>query len=232
MSWLMGEIKSEAKKMRQLKGKSLLHYICDYYWLLIVAVVCIVSLGIYLGIKIHNVMSDHWFYISFVNTLEDVGTGSDLWDGYIDRTDYDLSQALVEFNANSYFDYTNNYAKGNAYYEVFVAYVDSGTLDAVTMQSDALTLLGESGRLLDLDSEACASIREKYGDRFLYCTPYDTEYSDDPVPVAIDISDSILVTDYHLYSEDCALAIGAYSQNVDAVEAFLDYIFEEVEPNA
>jgi hypothetical protein len=232
VSWLKEEIKSEWNKVGGLKGRSKLHYIWDYYHLLIIVVVCLVALGSYLYVHIRNTLSDHWFYITFVNTRQDVGTGSQLWDGYMERTNYDLSEKLVEFNDESYFDYTNNYAKGNDYYEVFVAYVDSGTLDAVTMQTDALVLLGESGRLLDLNAEECASIREKYGQRFLYCQPYDTEYSEDLVPVAIDISDSILETEYHLYGEDCALAIGAYSQNVEAVEAFLDYIFEGVEPDA
>jgi hypothetical protein len=57
--------------------------------------------------------------------------------------------------------------------------------------------------------------------------PYDEEYGEDQVPVGIDISDSILMTKYNLYPDSCALGIGAYSEHLDAVEQFLDYIFEE-----
>jgi hypothetical protein len=47
------------------------------------------------------------------------------------------------------------------------------------------------------------------------------------VPVGIDISDSILMSEYHLYSDGCALGIGAQSSNIDAVQKFLEYIYDE-----
>ena len=117
-------------------------------------------------------------------------------------------------------------AAGNKYYEVFVATVDSGVLDAVTMEPEDLSLLGESGRLMDLRDERCGAIYEKYKDRLIYSIPYDKEYSTEPVPVGIDISDSILISKYHIYTDGCALGIGAQSSNIEAVEKFLDYIYE------
>ena len=132
----------------------------------------------------------------------------------------------MRFDANSYFDYAKG-ATGNSYFEAFVAYADSGTLDAIVMGSDSLTALGKTGRLLDLNSEECASIREKYGDRFLCTVPIDEEYSKEEVPVCIDISDSRLVSEYGIYSEPCAIGIGALSENVDAVEMFLDFLYEQ-----
>jgi len=75
-------------------------------------------------------------------------------------------------------------------------------------------------------SPECASIREKYGDRFLYAVPLDEEYSTEEIPVCIDISDSRLVREYGIYSEPCALGIGALSDNVESVELFLDFLFE------
>ena len=47
------------------------------------------------------------------------------------------------------------------------------------------------------------------------------------MPVCIDISDSRLVTQYGIYSEPCALGIGALSGNVESVELFLDFVFED-----
>ena len=80
---------------------------------------------------------------------------------------------------------------------------------------------------MDLQDERCKSIYEKYKDRLIYTIPYDTEYSKDPVPVGIDISDSILMSKYHIYTEGCALGIGAQSSNIEAVQRFLEYIYEE-----
>ncbi|MCQ2500846.1 MAG: hypothetical protein MJ117_05825, partial [Lachnospiraceae bacterium] len=63
--------------------------------------------------------------------------------------------------------------------------------------------------------------------RFLYCEPFDEEYSTEPVAVGIDVSDSILMTKYHVYVNSCALGIGAKSGDLEAVETFLDYIYAE-----
>ena len=61
----------------------------------------------------------------------------------------------------------------------------------------------------------------------MYCIPYDEEYSTEPVPVGIDLSDSSLVTKYHIYEDDCVLGISAYTQRLDAVEQFLAFVLEE-----
>ena len=70
-------------------------------------------------------------------------------------------------------------------------------------------------------------MEEEYAQRFIYCDPADNEDSDGPVPVGIDISDSLLVTKYHLYDGDCALGLGAYSSRPESVRIFLDFILEE-----
>ena len=222
-------LESEKKKILELEGKSRYQYIWQYYKLWIIAFCCLVFMIGYVGHHVRNTLSDHWFYITFVSTWADVGNGSELWDGYVDYSGYDTSEKLIDFNNESYFDYTKNHAQGNTYYELCVAHIESATLDAITMKTEEIVLFGETGRFLDLDSEECQSIKEKYGDRFVYCTPLDEEYESDHVAVGIDITDSILMEKYHLYEEGstCALAIGEYSQHLEAVEKFLDYIFEE-----
>ena len=222
--WRAG-FKSEREKLQGKTAKQKLGYIWDYYSLWIIGIVCLICFGSFVIHEARTALKDHWFYITITNTREDVGTNSDLWRGYVDYTGYDVTEKMVEFNDEIYFDYSNHRAAGNKYYEVFVATVDSGVLDAVTMEPDELSALGESGRLMDLQDERCASIYAKYKDRLIYSIPYDTEYSTDPVPVGIDISDSILMTRYHLYADGCALGIGAQSSNIDAVEKFLEYIY-------
>lgn len=221
---------SEKEKISGLSSwKAKAEYIWQYYKLWIIGIVCAV---LFIGMTAYQMMtglSENWFYITFTNTYAEVGTNSSLWDGFVDYSGYDVSQKNVIFNNTAYFDCAKNQSVGNTYYEAFIAYTDSGTLDAVTMEEESLVALGASGRLLDLSREECVSIMEKYGDRLVYCEPYDKDYSTDPVPVGIDISDSSLMTKYHLYTDSCVLGIGVKSQHIDAVETFLDYIFEEAE---
>lgn len=216
---------ADAKKtISEIDGwKAKLEYIWQYYYLWIIGIVAGVFFLIFCINRFFFTVKDNWFYITFNNTYAEVGNDSDLWDGYVDYTGYDLKEKNVVFNNSSYFDYKEG-VTGNSYFESFVAYTEGGTLDAITMEADSLTALGESGRLMDLDSEACAAIKEKYGDRFLYCEPYDEDYGSDLVAVGIDISDSILMTEYKIYPDSCALGIGAGSGHLEAVEAFLDYI--------
>ena len=218
--------KSESEKLKGKTWQQKAGYVRDYYWLHISVVVIFVCLTSFIIYRVRTTLSDHWFYLMLANTRAEAGTNSSLWDGYVEYSGYDLSEKLIEFNDEAWFDYGKNHAAGNRYYELFVGFTDSGILDAVTMEPDNLTSLGESGRLLDLNDERCAGIREKYRDRFLYTIPYDKEYSTDPVPVGIDISDSILMTEYGLYTDGCALGIGAQSQHIEAVEIFLDYIYQ------
>lgn len=201
-------------------------YIWEYYKIWIIAAVfCIwfVSFAIH---QYTTTLHDYCCYMMFNNTFAEAGDGSEIWKDYVEYTGFDLNEKAVEFNAESYFDYKKG-ATGNSYFEAFVAYADSGTLDGITMETESLKALGKTGRLMDLDSDACASIKEKYGDRFVYSVPFDGEYSTDEVPVGIDISDSRLVSKYAVYAGDCALAIGAKSENIDAVEMFLDLILKE-----
>jgi hypothetical protein len=221
-------LKEEKEKLRRIPTvRERIGYIWQYYYLWIIGIVCAVSLISFVLYRYNTALKENWFFITFTNTYAEVGNGSDLWNGYVEYTGFDTKVKNVEFNNLSYFDCATDNATGNEYYEVFVAHVEAKTLDAVTMEKESLVALGSSGRLLDLTSDACASIREKYEDRFVYCEPYDEEYGSDLVPVGIDISDSILMTQYQIYPDSCVLGIGAYAQHIDAVEAFLYYILEE-----
>lgn len=202
-------------------------YIWQYYKLWIIGIVCAVWFLVFAVVQFTTAVTDYWIFVVFANTYADVGMDSQLWQGYIDYTGCDLKEKNVAFDNAAYFDYGLDHGFGNHYYEAFVTYTDGGVLDAVTMKADSLEALGSSGRLLDLSREECTSIREKYGDKFIYSLPNDTEYSTEPVPVGIDISDSILMTKYHIYTDSCAIGIGAQSGRIQAVEQFLDYLYME-----
>lgn len=220
---------SEKLKLQGLTRKQKLEYILEYYWIAILAAVCLIA-GIIYGIYRANfAVTDNWFYAIFANTTADAGKGSELWDDFAAYTGYDLKEKNIEFNAQSYFDPTTTAGTVNSYYEAFVAVLESGDLDVVTLPTQELEAVGSTGRLLDLTDERCASIYEKYQDRLVYCEPNDEDYEASLVPVGIDVSDSLLVTKYGVYEKgtDCALGISAYAEHMDAIELFLAFIFEE-----
>ena len=191
----------ERAKIKALPFKEKIQYIWMYFKIPIIVAFFVIGFGTFLIVRIATNIPDNWLTVTFANTT-------------------------VEFNAESYFDYLQNQARGNAYYNAFVSLADAGEIDAITMSKDSLAALGQSGRLFDLNDEACASLKEKYADRFIYYTPVNDEEHTAPIPVGIDVSDSLLVTKYKVYSGDCALGVGAHSENIKEVEDFLRFILE------
>ena len=223
---LADRLNGEREKIKEISGTGKkIEYIWEYYKLWIIGIVFCIWFVTFAVRQYTTSLKDYRCFVVFANTYADAGDHSKLWEDYVEYAGIDLHEEAVRFDANSYFDYLKG-VTGNSYFEAFVAYADSGTLDAIVMGRDSLTALGKTGRLLDLNSDACSSIRAKYGDRFLYAVPLDEEYSTGEVPVCIDISDSRLVSEYGIYSEPCALGIGALSENVESVELFLDFLFE------
>lgn len=201
-------------------------YIWEYYKLWIIGIVFVLWFGTFAYHQYTTVLHDYWCYMIFANTYADLGDHSKLWEDYTEYAGFDLNEKAVVFNASSYFDYLKG-VTGNSYFEAFVAFADSGTLDGITMGTESLAALGETGRLMDLESEACASIAAKYSDRFVYCDAVREDGETVHAAVGIDISDSRLVTEYEGYAEPCALGIAALSDNVESVELFLDFILTE-----
>ena len=218
----------EKEKLKRLPFKEKIRYIWMYFWIPIVAILFVLIFGTFLIVRISTNIPDNWLMVTFANTTAQAGTGSQLWKDFTEHTGYDLKQKKVEFNAESYFDYLKDQAKGNAYYNAFVTLADVGELDAITMESASLAALGQSGRLFDLNDEKCADLKAKYADRFVYYTPTDENGKElEPIPVGIDISDSLLVTKYHLYVDSCALGVGAHSENIKEVGDFLSFVLGE-----
>ena len=218
----------EKEKLKRLPFKEKIRYIWTYFWIPIVAILFVLIFGTFLIVRISTNIPDNWLMVTFANTTAQAGTGSQLWEDFTEHTGYDLKQKKVEFNAESYFDYLKDQAKGNAYYNAFVTLADVGELDAITMESASLAALGQSGRLFDLNDEKCVDLKAKYADRFVYYTPTDENGKElDPIPVGIDISDSLLVTKYHLYVDSCALGVGAHSENIKEVGDFLSFVLGE-----
>lgn len=245
---LKEHIKSEKEKTAYLDLRGKIDYVLRYYWLWILGI----GGGLFLICYIlsHTLFSvkDYWFYAIYVNTTAPAGNGSQLWKDFTEYAGFDTRQKKVEMNGASFFDPTIKGGTNNSYYQMYVAVTEARDLDVLVMKSEGLRAVGSSGRLLDLNDEKAASILNKYGDRLIFCVPNDEEYSmgemedteaessgelsgsarypNGEVPVGIDISDSLLVTKYHLYDDSCALGISAYTQRPESAELFLDYILK------
>ncbi len=142
--------------------------------------------------------SENWFFACFANTRADLGNGSEFWEDYAGYTGYDLSEKDLLFNAQLYFDPTGRTA-GNQYYQLLIAYMDSGSLDVLVMEKEQIKAIGASGRLMDLEDERLRTIYEQYKDLLVYCEPFDEDYGKTLVPVGIDLSGTILTGENQAY---------------------------------
>ncbi len=221
-------LREETQKLSGMTAGKKAEYIWQYYKLWLIGAAALVAFVIYLTVNFISANRDTQLYVSFVNTNAEVGNGSALWKGYVSETGADTSKVNIDFDAELYFDMSKKSVTGNHYYEKLVVLIDSGTDDAVVMSEDNIKAFGAKGRLLSLDDERAASIAQKYADRIRTTTVTDEDGSTREVPVAIDISDSRIVTQAGAYrDEGCALGISAYSTRVDEVERFLDYVLQE-----
>ena len=214
--------REEREKLRGLHGREKVEYIWTYYKLWIIGVAVFLAITVFLIVRISTNIEGHWLYGMYANTFADAGTGSPLWEDFTQYADLDLKQKKVEFNAEVYFDFLKNQAKGNDYYNAFVALADGGVLDFITMAPDSLAALAESGRLLDLRLEPEQTLYQRYTDRLIWF-----QGMEGPVPVGVDLSDSLLVTKYGVYSEGCALGVGAKSENLDVIALFLEFLLQK-----
>jgi hypothetical protein len=228
MHRLKEKINEEKSKMSTMTGKEKVSYIWDYYKLFIIIFVGACAFLVYMIRLTSRERIDYSLYVTMVGTTAEVGNDSAFQKEFYKYTGFDKKEYPVYFDNECYFDYSKNSAVGNSYYESLVTYIEAGVNDVVIMNCENLTSFGESGRLLDLETEECDSIREKYGEYFIYCDPYDEEYSNgEQVAVGIDLSGTKLMEEYEIYKESCALGIGEYTEHIDEIELFLDYLFEE-----
>ena len=229
---LRRHFESEKRKIAYLDTRGKLRYILNYYWLWILGVCGGLFLLLYIAFHALFAVKDYWFFGIFANTMADAGNGSALWRDFTEYAGFDLRLKKVEMNASAYFDPSVAGGTNNSYYQMFVAVTEAKDLDVLVMGIQGLQAVGSSGRLLDLSSDESAFIMEEYADRLVWCDPYDETYSEGQVPIGIDISDSLLVTKYHLYEGDCALGLGAYTQRPQSAKLFLEFILSDDETSA
>ncbi|MBQ9251550.1 MAG: hypothetical protein IJ188_02800 [Clostridia bacterium] len=218
--------REEREKLRGYSPRDKMKYIWQYYRLWLIGIAAVVSFVSYALWTYFTVPKDIHFYGIFSNTYAQLGKGSDFYEGFVARAGYDLTQGVVELDCASYCKPSSPANVGNTYYDKLISMLDGGVDDVWVAEAEDLIVVGAGGRLMDLSTAQAAALREKYQDRFIYCTPLREDYSTEPVPIGIDLAGTALTGEYCAYPEGAALGINAYTSRLDQVEIFLDYLFE------
>ena len=163
--------REERAKLSEMDFKQAVRYIRHYYWMWILAILGGIAGIIYLLVLLLRGAPEYHLYAVFADTQARAGNNSRIWRDFTEFSGWDLSQKQVEFNAAVYFDYIKDQGRGNTYYNSFITWADTGTLDLITMDPQQIAALGQSGRLLDWNLERCAALREKYADRLIWYEP-------------------------------------------------------------
>ena len=216
-------VKNELAKTQGMSGKARLEHFVRCYWLWAAGLAGGAALILYILFHAFFTVKEYWFYLTLVNAPVLEGVSDTLREDFAEYAGYDLTEKNVMINDACYFDASIKGGTNNNYFQAFVAAAEGGDLDAAVMSAENLKAVGSAGRLLDLSAKEHAELFARYADRFVYCEPYDKEYSQDPVPVGIDIRGSSLAESY-LYGDDCVLGVSAWSTHPEQVVRFLEYI--------
>ena len=223
----------EAERAK-LHGKSLrakISYVLMYYWVQIGLLIFVFAFGFYLHGRMSVQLYENHFAACFGNTFADLGPDSAFGQGYAQYAGYDLSQKNLVIMDECWCNPGKASAFNNTYYNLLVTYLDSGTLDVLVMPKEDLCAVGQSGRLMDLRNEKTKDILSAYGDRLVYIMPGEmSDYSDEPVPVGIDLTGTGLVGEGLPYENNAVLGVNALAPHPDQAEVFLAYLFEEAAP--
>jgi len=215
--------RDEREKLRGYGPRDRLKYIWQYYRLWIIGIGFVLCFAAYAMWNYFTVPGDIHFYAIFSNTYARLGQGSDFYNGFVEAAGYDLSTGVVEIDCANYCK-PSGHATGNTYYEKLISMLDGKVDDIWVAEAEDVIAIGETGRLMDLNTND--ALKEKYSARFVYCTPLDENYSDQPVPIGIDLSGTALVGEYSAYPGGAVLGVNAYTQRPDQVVVFLDYLFQ------
>ena len=113
MKWL----ETERRKLEGMTAGKKLEYIWQYYRLWIVAALSAAALVLYLAVHIAGAVRETHLYVLFVNTYAEVGNGSPLWKGYVERYAVDTFAENVVFDTGNFFNMAQGDVTGNHYYE-------------------------------------------------------------------------------------------------------------------
>ena len=220
--------RAERAKLRGMSLRGKLSYIVTYYWVQLALIVFLLAFGLYLHSQMSVQLAENHFAACFANTIAELGPDSDFGRGFARYAGYDLKQKNLVLMDECWCHPGEASAFNNTYYNLLVTYLDSGTLDVLVMPEADLAAVGQSGRLMDLRDERTAALFDAWQDRLIWVVPNaQSDYSDAPVPVGIDLSGTPLVGENAPYGESAVLGVSALAPRPEQAEVFLKYLFEE-----
>lgn len=225
--------REEWQKIQQMDKKSAAVYIWDYYKLWIIGIVTFVFLVFYFISAFLNRPKNTLLHVTMVNFYDNVSESSDFYKDFIKYSGFNEEEGEVIFDANVFFNLIRPADSKSSYFQKTIAFLEAKTTDAVICEYDNLMGIGAGGRFLDLSDEKVKSIYEKYQDRIVYLESEENDENAgkagtrEKVPIGIDISDSPVLARMNGYADKCYIGISAYTERLDAVEVFIDYLLRK-----
>lgn len=193
---------------RQLHGRAKLQYFWDYYKLPAL-LVCICIYIIVWGCYRHAMHKDTVLYTAFANVTVSDSLSAQLTNGYLTSQSYNPDQNQIYTYKDLYL--SNRPSSANLEYAYasstkILAALDSGRLDVIFMNAEALDAMTSEGYLMKLP----ASLLEASSD------PSSTPY-------AVDLSNAPLIRSAG-FTEPLYIGIVANSTRTEAASSYIRYI--------
>lgn len=215
------KIQAEKEKIRGMERGKALEYIWNYYKIPIVGIAVFLFLLVYFIHGFLNRPEDPLLHITWINCYDDVSEKSGFYRDFKEYAPFSEEGSVI-FDTNAFFNLEKERDYSNTYFQKTVAYLEAGTTDALICQKTNLMGIAKGKRVLNLEDDSAKEIYREYQERAVFFTTEEGE----EIPVGIDISDSPLIKGMNSYKEDgCYLCVSAYTERVDNVKVFLDYLF-------
>lgn len=212
-------LQAEKEKIQEMETKQAVEYIWNYYKIPIVGILVFLFLVVYFIHAFLNRPEDTLLHITFINCYDDVSETSGFYKEFETYAAFQ-EKGTITFDANAFFNLENQKDYSSTYFQKTVAYLEAGTTDALVCQKANLMGIAKGKRVLNLADDSAKEIYQKYQDRLVY---YTTEEGEE-IPVGVDISDSPLIENMNSYKDGCYLCTSAYTNRVEQVGTFLDYL--------
>lgn len=216
--------RQEKQKLEALDTRQKAEYIWQYYKLWIICIACALCFLGYTVYTVSFVPKENWLYVVMANVSPQAQAekGSGLHQALADFAGYDLNEKNLVLDTNCYC-FPSEEPYNNHYYDKLIALLDGGILDALVMKAGELESLGKTGRLLDLQG-ARYQVSEKWSDRLIYLNNTFSDYEKERIPIAIDLTGSLLD---ELYPDGCAIALSAAAPHPEELDTLLSFLFSE-----
>ena len=193
---------------RELSGKAKLQYIWDYYKLPAL-LVCICIYIIVWGCYRHAMHKDTVLYTAFANVTVSDSLSAQLTDGYLTAQSYHPDRNQIYTYKDLYL--SNRPSSANLEYAYasstkILAALDSGRLDVIFMNAEALDAMTSEGYLMKLPDSLLEASSDPSGS-----------------PYAVDLSDAPLIRSAG-FTEPLYIGIAANSTRTKEAISYIRYI--------